>query len=179
MEEFTREEIKAGTIQQSLIDHFYSNKNELISGPYIEQVGNSDHRAVRATIRSKIPLSASPVNKRKIYKHFNVESFLNDKNDKKINEKVHAQISLNDKVAELTKQIRETIHQHAPLKAIKNRQNYCKFLKEDTKQKIRMRNELRINVYKYGQTHRLEEYKQMMKEVKKQVEKDKKKDAKK
>ena len=170
----TRSELVAGSVQTSSIDHCYTDVREKISGPFVEAVGNSDHLGVRILKYSKTPPSRPQVIKRRVYKNFNVESFLTDILNSNINESVTTHENLETAAEAFRNEFKAILDYHAPVKTIQIRRNYCPHLKEETKVLISERNTLKVEASKHADITLMEEFKEKAKQVKKAVENDKK-----
>ena len=79
VQEYTRSEIvRGGTLSRSCIDHVYTNNEEKLTIPEVLAVGDSDHLGVTVTKYTKEHIDRPKTVKKRSYKNFNIESFLND-----------------------------------------------------------------------------------------------------
>ena len=172
--EVTRSELVAGVVQMSIIDHCYSDVSEKISGPFVEPVGDSDHLGVRITKYCRYPAARPQVIKKRVFKNFCIEGFLNDIFHSNINNHVTSHDTIEGAAEAFRNEFSAILDFHAPVKTIQIREKYCPFLTEETKQMINERNVLLKEASKTGDKILLREAKIRAKEVKKAVENDKK-----
>ena len=78
----------------------------------------------------------------------NIELFLNDVNDARIDEKVKRIDSVDEAAQKLTEEIQSIINKHGPEKVVQLKNNYNRAIQDDTKETIRKRNRMRIDAMK-------------------------------
>ena len=88
VEGFTRSELVNDIVNQSTIDHIYTNAPNKCTKPQIVAAGNSDHLAIIITKYSKELKNKAQTVMKRSYKNFDAPMFLQDLFCSKLNEKV-------------------------------------------------------------------------------------------
>ena len=175
VKDYTRSEIvQGGTVSQSCIDHCYTNAPERISTPEVLAVGGSDHLGVVVTKFTRSPSLKPRTIKKRSYKGFIVENFLNDVYNSDINNAVTAHDNIENAAEEFENCFKSILDMHAPVKVFQMRNNYSPFLTEETKQIIQSRNAWKEVSVKYGYSSAEKISKGLGKEIKKAIINDEK-----
>ena len=86
MEDYTREERYRDEVRRSCIDHHYTNTPEKFTNMQAEYLGTSDHKVIKCKKNYNTKEKKANYKKKRTYKNFNTENFLNDINMSPINE---------------------------------------------------------------------------------------------
>ena len=142
--------------------------------PEVLSVGSSDHLGIAVKKYTRSPTLKPKTIKKRKYKDFDVEAFLNDVNNSDINRAVTAHDNLEKAAEEFEKQFRAILDNHAPVTTFQMRKNYSPFLSKETKELIIGRDSWKEVATKRGMKSAHKIAKNLGKEVKKAVIKDEK-----
>ena len=114
-------------IQRSCLDHILVNCLGKMSSPEIHGVGQSDHLGLLINKKTKEIRTSTRTNKKRVYKEFVAEAFVEDirlaKKDAKFAEILSCEnIEIAGEI--FTQVFRSVLDKHAPVKIIQNRNNY-------------------------------------------------------
>ena len=139
VEGFTRSELTNGIVNQSSIDHVYTNAPMKCTKPLIEAAGDSDHLAIILTKFSKELRNKPQTVMKRSYKNFNAGMFLQDIQNSDINKKVTEANNVEDAAKIFQDVFGEVLDRHAPVKVFQTRKNYVPYLSEEVKQLMKER----------------------------------------
>ena len=172
---YTRSEITSGGgVSRSCIDHCYSNAPGKISTPEVVAVGASDHLGVVVTKYTRADAAKPKVVKKRSYKNFTIENFLNEINSSNINNVITSCTNVEDAALKFETMFRSILDQHAPVKVFQIRKNYAPYLSEQTKKIIEVRNSWKEIAVNNGYKRAENIAKEIGKEIKKAVAQDRK-----
>ena len=100
--------------------------------------------------------------KKRIYKNFNCDDFINDMKQAKLQGQfceMHNTEDINIAGDIFTKVFTEVLDKHAPIKTIQNRTNYVPYITDDIKALMKERNKLKIEATKTGSSQIFNNYK--------------------
>ena len=123
VEGFTRSELTNGIVNQSSIDHVYTNAPMKCTKPLIEAAGDSDHLAIILTKFSKELRNKPQTVMKRSYKNFNAGMFLQDIQNSDINKKVTEANNVEDAAKIFQDVFCEVLDRHAPVKVFQTRKN--------------------------------------------------------
>ena len=121
------------TTEMSCIDHVYCNFKHKCSPPRVLVSGASDHDMVSYVRYSKNPPSPARTIRRRSYKTFVEEAFLQDLSAVDWTE-VYTSEDLDTAVDIFTQKFRHILNHHAPWIIFQLRKNFCPWLTEDMKE---------------------------------------------
>ena len=166
--EMTRIRSVNGEMQRSCLDHFIVNCVGKISNLAVLGVGASDHLGILATKYTTELRTCTKTTKKRIYKDFDKEAFINDVREAKA-KGVFEQMIVSDDIEIIgdtfCNEFSKILEKHAPLKVIQNRSNYVPYLSKDLKEKMKERDKLKEQAAATGDTDIFEAYKQKRNEV--------------
>ena len=171
-EENTREEMHGDELKESNIDHIYTSRPDSIKEIKLQYLSTSDHKIIKFKKRAKTQVKR-PNTKRRSYKNFIIEDFLQEILESNINKQTTKSADINKSAETLNNEFNKILNNHAPIKEIKPKKNHCPALQQNTKQDIKCRNSLRTMMNKYGNEEVKEQHKALVKYVKEKVKKDK------
>ena len=118
------------------LDHFFSNRPNKIMDLRTSFIGCSDHKMLLATRTSKSVVSRTRIIKKRIYKNFNPNIFLEAIQKEKWWD-IYSSNDLNFCVQLFTNKINNILNIMAPIKKVQNRAKYASYISESTKEMIR------------------------------------------
>ena len=173
VKKFTRSEIVRGNvISSSCIDHVYSNSPSKCDTPRVEAAGDSDHLAVIVTKFSKELKNKPQTIKKRNYKNFKVDKFLNDVRNSQINEEITALEDLDEAAEKFQDMFGAILDKHAPVKVYQIRKHYVPYLSEEAKLLMEERDCLKTEATQTKDKTLLDEFKNKRNETKEKVEED-------
>ena len=125
--QYTRIRGVQGKIQRSCLDHVYSNCLPKMSVPEVIGISKSDHLGVLVVKAAKEVRTSPNTTKKRVYKNFSKEAFLEDVKLAKENGQFSPIFETEDidRSTEIfRRKLTEILEKHAPLKIIQNRNNY-------------------------------------------------------
>ena len=160
--DYTRIRNVGGVIQRSCLDHITSNCISKMSTPEIFGLSKSDHLGI-SIIKSSKEIRTSPkTTKKRVYKEFCKEKFLNEIKEAKKQgqfEEIYLEEDI-DKATEIfTSSFNSILNRHAPTKVIQNRTNYQPYVTKEIKDTMDKRDQLKSVAAKTGNLEDYEEYK--------------------
>ena len=160
--DYTRIRNVGGVIQRSCLDHITSNCISKMSTPEIFGLSKSDHLGI-SIIKSSKEIRTSPkMTKKRVYKEFCKEKFLNEIKEAKKQgqfEEIYLEEDI-DKATEIfTSSFNSILNRHAPTKVIQNRTNYQPYVTKEIKDTMDKRDQLKSVAAKTGNLEDYEEYK--------------------
>ena len=173
VEGFTRSELGNNIVNQSTIDHIYTNAPNKCAKPVLEAAGNSDHLAIIVTKFSKELRTSPQTVLKRSYKNFNPVVFLQDLLESEINSKVVESDNI-DVAAEIFRDIfSRVLNNHAPVRTFQTRKNYVPFLSDEMKRLLKERDALKEEATKTGDEILMNEYRQRRNFIKENLVKEK------
>ena len=172
--QFTRSEMSRNGISRSCLDHCYTDVPEKLSQVSVESIGDSDHLGIIVTKLSKYVVPKPQTLRKRIYKHFDIHSFLTDIYESDINLSVTAELDLENAAKLFGRKFSDILELHAPMKTLFVRKNYRPDISIETKFLIKEKHILQKEALRTGNIVLLEEFKNKCKEVKKAIKYDKK-----
>ena len=124
---------------KSGLDHLYTNKPDKLSAVHTVFTGMSDHKLLKVTRYTKSFKQLPRYVRKRIFKNFNEEQFIQKLNDCNINEVLEC-YDVNEATNVLTEKLTSILDILAPVKTIQVRANYLPGLSEETKQLQEARN---------------------------------------
>ena len=121
------------------LDHFYSNRPHKIVDLKTSFIGCSDHKLVSATRVSKSVVSQTRIIKKRIYKNFNPNVFLEAIRKEKWWD-IYTSEDLDSCFQLFTNKINNILNVMAPIKKIQSRTKYASYISENTKKMMISRN---------------------------------------
>ena len=167
--------VAGGEVSMACLDHCYSDVPEKISEVKVVAAGNSDHLAVIIKKLARYPVAKPQTLRKRMYKNFDIKTFLQDVNNSNINKLVTGTETLDAAAEIFEEKFRSILDYHAPMKTVQIRKNYSAFISEETKDLISVRKVLQEEVSKTGNPVLLKEFRYKCKEVKREVKTDEKK----
>ena len=143
---FTRVQKVGETIQKSCLDHVTTNTPDKCSVPEVYSTANSDHLPIMVTKFSREVKTQPKTIKKRNYKNFSIEGFLNDVNANVANksfDKVLNNQNIDEASALFSGIFGSILNRHAPLKVFQVRNNYSPSISAETKQMTKARDDLR------------------------------------
>ena len=174
---FTRIQSYGDTVQQGCLDHVTTNVPDKCSNPEISAGGASDHMAVMITKYSRDISNQPKTIKKRNYKHFVPEAFLKDVLDNLNNGSFDTVLNTSDPdiaASHFSGTFGTILNRHAPLKTYQVRNNYSPWVSSATKEKMELRDRLKIEASEENNIEKLAEYKQLRNEIKNDLVKDEK-----
>ena len=168
VDSYTRIRSVGGNIQRSCIDHATVNCVNKITAPIIVGVGKSDHLGVILTKASKEVRTCTRTTRKRIYKHFDKESFLHDLKVAKAAGKflgVHSATNPDEAFDAFEKAYSEVLDPHAPIKVIQNRKDYVPYISSHLEKMMAERNTLKEEAAISGHLEDFNKYKKKRNEV--------------
>ena len=138
--------VQYNSIQQttsvSCIDHLYCNAKHRISPVKIITFGASDHDAVSYTRYSKEPMPPPRTIRKRSYKKFKSEDYLNDVSQIDFTD-VYCSLEVDDAADLLTKKLAHVLDKHAPWIVYQQRKHYAPWVTPETEKLMNERDELK------------------------------------
>ena len=173
VEGFTRSELVNGVVQQSTIDHVYTNVGNKCSKPVLEGAGDSDHLAVSLTKFTRELRQRPQTVMKRSYKNFDAGQFLQEIFESDINKTVIAQANIEEAVKIFQTIFSEILNKHAPIKIFQTRKNYLPYLSDEMKRIMVERDALKEEATKTGDPILMDEYRQLRNWIKDNISKEK------
>ena len=155
-------------IKRSCFDHIYTNCLSKMTKPTLHAVGQSDHLGIMVTKYSKELRSTARTTRKRVYKNFNEEAFVEDIKQAKA-EGLFSKIFETKDVEEagdiFTGVYQAILDKHAPITVIQNRKSYVPYISKELKREMKIRDELKIRAAKSGTTEDYDSYKYKRNEV--------------
>ena len=129
----------SGIGQFSCIDHVYTNVKFRCSTPSVEAFGHSDHDTVYYTRYSKVPPAPAKTIRKRSYKQFVPERFLNDLKTANWSE-VYQNVDVDIAVERFSSIFKNILDIHAPWILFQKRKSYAAWITDKTKDLINQRN---------------------------------------
>lgn len=171
--DFTRTELKGDRLEQSCIDHIYSNCQTKCSQASVIAAGNSDHLAVEITKYSKEIRQFPRTTKKRSYKSFSADEFTREVKYTNFEDVLEADNP--DEAAEAFTRIFSAVaDNHAPIKIFQTRLNYAPWVSDATKVLMKERNYLKSLSTSSDDPSVLREYKDLRNKIKQINETEKK-----
>ena len=120
------------TTNLSCIDHIYTNCKHKCSQVYVTSFGNSDHDLIGFIRLTKEPPGPCRTIRKRCYKHFSKESFLEDLANQNWTEVSYFQ-DLDNAVSCFTNKFRSVLNKHAPWKKLQQRKGFTPWISSETK----------------------------------------------
>ena len=166
--QYTRIRSVNGSIQRSCLDHVMSNCIPKMSTPEVVGISKSDHLGVSIVKAAKEVRTSPNTTKKRIYKNFCKDSFIDDIKVAKANG-LFGQILVSEDINEateiFTKQFSEILDKHAPLKIIQNRSNYVPYISKDITESMAERDKWKEVAAKSGDIEDFDKYKEFRNKV--------------
>ena len=163
--EFTRTELKGGRIEQSCIDHIYSNCLSKCDEAKVIAAGNSDHLGVTVTKYSKEIRTLPRTTKKRSYKNFSEEEFLREIKYTNFEDILNIN-DPNEAAEKFTDIFSRVADNHAPIKVFQTRPNYAPWVSDATKQLMSDRNDLKKESVRSADPEVLRKYKSLRNVIK-------------
>ena len=171
----TRSEIvRGGQVSKSCIYHCYTNVPEKISTMEVVSVGTSDHLGLVVKKFCRAEVTKPRTVKKRSYKSFCIEQFLNDVLESDINKTVTANNDLDEAANLFEEKFKFILDRHAPITVFQMRKNYIPYVKKETKLLMAERKVLKEEATRTGDMVLAMEAKKKDKEIKDAVIKDEK-----
>ena len=138
----------------SCIDHVYTNRKFRCSKVTVYPFGGSDHDILGYTRYSKVPPAPSRAIRKRSYKDFKNEEFLQDLRKVDWTEVYNVQ-DVDSATATFTQKFVDVLSSHAPWIVYQERKHYKPWVTEKTKDMIKARNDLKkkaVDLTKSGDT---------------------------
>ena len=151
-----------GVIQRSCLDHITTNCVSKMSKPEVIGLSKSDHLGISIVKSSKEIRSSPKTTKKRIYKNFSKDQFLNEIKEAQERGLFEDMFDQNDvdKATEIfTAVFKEILEKHAPLRVIQNRTNYIPYISNDIKEAMDKRDKLKVAASKTGNLDDFNQYK--------------------
>ena len=136
-----------GTMDISCIDHIYTNYRFRCSKVSVESFGASDHDLIGYTRFSKDPPTPPRTIRKRSYKKFNPEDFLED-----LREADWLQVNLckdvDEAVSTFTNTFKDVLDKHAPWILFQERKRFVPWLSQETEDLMKKRNKLKEEALK-------------------------------
>ena len=168
IDNFTRIRSVNGLLQRSCLDHATVNCVGKMSQPEVIGVGQSDHLGILITKSSKEVRNYARTTRKRIYKNFNKETFLNDIQEAKCAGKfdgVFLASTPDEAVEAFTQSYCEVLDHHAPIKVIQNRKDYVPYISPHLSNLMVERDQLKESAAETGSMADYEEYKKKRNKV--------------
>ena len=127
--------------KESLIDICYTNDPDRLASVQAIPRGPSEHRLIMAVRHSKVSQEKHRYTKKRTYKHFNENTYLNELRQCKWWD-VYSSNDVNRAVELFTEKISNILDRMAPIKIFQNRNNFAGWLSQKTKDKMKERDSL-------------------------------------
>ena len=124
----------------SCIDHVYTNRKYRCSEVSVIPFGGSDHDIIGYTRYTKVPPEPARTIRKRSYKNFVQEDFLQELGKVDWTEVYHCQ-DVDSAAATFTRKFVDVLNSHAPWIVYQQRKHYCPWLTEQTEQMINSRDE--------------------------------------
>ena len=124
-----------------------------MSAAEIIGVGESDHLGILVSKKTRDLRSSPKTIKKRIYKNFERNSFIQDMTDAKESgqfAQIHNADDIDEATEIFTKAFTEVLDKHAPLKVIQNRNNYIPYISDELKEKMKNRDKLKVEAATTG-----------------------------
>ena len=168
VDEITRIRSVNGELQRSCLDHFTVNCVGKISNLAVLGVGTSDHLGILATKYTTELRTCTKTTKKRIYKDFDKEAFVNDVREAKA-KGLFEQMLVSDDIEVIgdtfCNEFTKILEKHAPLKVIQNRNNYVPYISKELNEEMKARDHLKEQAAVTGDKDIYEEYKQKRNEI--------------
>ena len=135
-----------GSLQRSCLDHATVNCVGKVSSPVIIGVGKSDHLGILITKTSKEVRTYARTTRKRIYKNFSREAFIQDIKEAKRAGKFNGVFNAKnpDEAFEVfSNSFSEVLDRHAPIKVIQNRNDYVPYISPQLDQLMAERDRLK------------------------------------
>ena len=168
VDKFTRVQEVAGRLQRSCIDHVTTNVPEKCNTPEVFPAGCSDHLPVMVTKYSREPRSQPKTIKKRNYKNFKAEDFLNDVSEHVANgsfDRILHNQDINEASAIFSGMFGTILNKHAPLKVFQVRNNYVPWISPETKKMIEVRDELQKEALEENCAVKYQAYKRLRNKI--------------
>ena len=132
----------ANTMSQSCIDHIYTNAKYRCSDPAIISFGGSDHDLVSYVRFSKEPPSQAITIKKRSYRGFNTEKYVNDLSQIDFTDVLSCP-DIDIAVELLTGKIKSVLEEHAPWVGFQKRKKFAPWLTASTLELMKERDLLK------------------------------------
>ena len=159
---FTRVRQVAGSVQRSCLDHITTNCISKMSSPEVIGISRSDHLGISIVKLTKEIRHSPLTTKKRIYKNFCRENFLNDIREAKENGKFQEVFESGDidEASEIfAEAFNEVLEKHAPLRVIQNRKHYVPYITEQIREAMGRRDKLKKKAAETGGEADYNEYK--------------------
>ena len=164
VETHSRERVVGGKLQQSIIDHVYTNMPDYITGLSVTKTACSDHAIIHFTRKTSHMLQTTSTFEYRCLKHYHKDIFLEELGGMDWKDVLEEQ-DIDTALDKTTNILKSTLDRHAPLKKGSNQPAKSKSLSKKTKKKIEERNKL-FRRYKRNKTQEnLDEWTKAKKEV--------------
>ena len=127
----------------AILDHIYCNKEDFIEHVYVENTTGSDHYAVGAKVRLSEPVFVSRSFFCRNIKRIPPGAFENVFCSSHVHEIYHAE-TIDEALAALEFKVVKALNVVAPMKRVRTRPHYAKWLTEELREKIKRRNAMRL-----------------------------------
>ena len=112
-EEYTREERYNNEVKRSNIDHFYMNIPEMFDSITSEYLSGSDHKIIKCRKKYKNKEKKNNCTRKRIYKRFILEDFLNEINESNINRETTKTCCINKASEAFNREYLKILEKHA------------------------------------------------------------------
>ena len=124
-------------VSRSCLDHCYSDAPEKLSQVCVELIGESDHLGIMVTKLSKNAVHKPQTLRKRVYKNFDIHSFLTDIYESDINQSVTNEPDLENAARLFGQKFADILESHAPIKTLYVRKNYRPDISLETKYLIK------------------------------------------
>ena len=160
--------------EPSLLDHYWTNRPEKVSGIHAFYQGGSDHKMIFSVRHTKKIISKPRMLKKRCFKNFKPEEFIEAV--RKISWfDVYMTENVDTAVEMITQKLTDILDIMAPVKVIQVRSNYAPWLSDTTKKKIRERNEAQKKASETKLANDWDEYKKLRNSINNSLKSEKKK----
>ena len=148
----------------ALLDHHWTNRPEKVTNVQTFFQGGSDHKLIFAVRQTKNIISKPRIIKKRSFKNFKSEDFVAAVRiikwfDVYMSNDVEVAIEI------VTQRLTEVLDQMAPIKTFQSRSNYAPWVSDNTKNKIKERNEAQKKASETKTSSDWEEYKKLRNQV--------------
>ena len=160
--DYTRIRSVGGVIQRSCLDHITTNCIAKMSKPEVIGLSKSDHLGVSIVKSSKEIRTSPKTTKKRIYKNFSQEIFLNDIKEAQelgLFEDIFDQEDIDKATDIFTSTFQSILDKHAPLQVIQNRVNYIPYISNEIKEAMKERDMLKVIAANTGGVEDFDKYK--------------------
>ena len=126
--------------EPSGLDHFYSNYPEKLSEVEAHYRGGSDHKIIFGVRYTRSAISKPRIVRKRMYKNFKADEFIHAVQNISWWE-VYTCENVEEAVKIMTRKISSILDKMAPIKNIQVRTKYAPWMSENTKQRLKERNE--------------------------------------